>query len=68
MTRRLAEGSQLYKNIVYPQVTTQVTTQVAALLTRLNGEMHRQALQDVLGLGNREYFRKVLSILDLAAR
>ncbi|MFM7632223.1 MAG: Fic family protein [Betaproteobacteria bacterium] len=40
------------------QVTTQVTTQVAALLYRLKGEMTRQAMQDALGLANREYFRK----------
>jgi ATP-dependent DNA helicase RecG len=40
------------------QVTTQVTTQVGALLSRLQAEMTRQAMQDALGLANREHFRK----------
>ena len=40
------------------QVTTQVTTQVGMLLSRVEGEMTRQAIQDALGLTNREHFRK----------
>ena len=40
------------------QVTTQVTTQVGALLSRMGGEMTRQAIQDALELANREHFRK----------
>lgn len=36
----------------------QVTTQVGMLLSRVEGEMTRQAIQDALGLTNREHFRK----------
>jgi ATP-dependent DNA helicase RecG len=39
-------------------VTTQVTTQVGMLLSCIDGEMTRQAIQDVLGLTNREHFRQ----------
>ena len=42
----------------FPQVTTQVTTQVGMLLSRIQGEMPRQAIQDALGLTNLEHFRK----------
>lgn len=41
-----------------PQITTQVTTQVGMLLSRIKGEMSRQSIQDALGLANREHFRK----------
>ena len=40
------------------EVTTQVTTQVGVLLSRIAGEMPRQAIQDALRLTNREHFRK----------
>ena len=40
------------------QVTMQVTTQVGMLLSRIQGEMPRQAIQDALGLTNLEHFRK----------
>lgn len=46
------------ENAPTPQVTTQVTMQVGALLSRMSGEMSRQAIQDALGLSNRERFRK----------
>ena len=42
-----------------PEVTPQVTPQVGALLAQIRGEMTRQALQDALGLADREHFRKV---------
>ncbi len=42
----------------FPQVTMQVTTQVGMLLSRIQGEMPRQAIQDALGLTNLEHFRK----------
>lgn len=38
--------------------TQQVTTQVGALLSRMGGEITRQAIQDALELANREHFRK----------
>ena len=41
-----------------PAVTPQVTTQVGMLLSRIEGEMFRQNIQDALGLTNREHFRK----------
>ncbi|MDR1462010.1 MAG: putative DNA binding domain-containing protein [Azoarcus sp.] len=41
-----------------PQVTPQVTPQVGALLARLDDEATRQAMQDALGLADREHFRK----------
>ena len=41
-----------------PQVTPQVTPQVGMLLARIEGEMTRQAIQDALGLADREHFRK----------
>jgi len=44
--------------LVPPADPTQVTTQVGMLLSRLEGEMSRQAIQDALGLANREHFRK----------
>ena len=40
------------------EVTPQVTPQVEALLARIEGEMTRQAIQDALGLTDREHFRK----------
>lgn len=43
---------------VTTQVTTQVGAQVGMLLSRIDGEMTRQAIQDALGLTNREHFRK----------
>jgi ATP-dependent DNA helicase RecG len=43
---------------VTPQVTPQLTPQVRVLLSRVVGEMTRQALQDALGLADREHFRK----------
>jgi ATP-dependent DNA helicase RecG len=43
---------------VTPQVTPQVTQQVEMLLARIEGEMTRQAIQDALGLADREHFRK----------
>lgn len=43
---------------VTPQVTLQVTPQVGVLLLGIEGEMTRQAIQDALGLADREHFRK----------
>lgn len=45
-------------SLVPPAEATQVTTQVEMLLSRLDGEMTRQAIQEALGLTNREHFRK----------
>lgn len=47
--------------------TDQVTTQVGALLERMNGEMPRQVMQDAVGLTHREHFRKtyLLPALEL---
>lgn len=39
-------------------VTPQVTPQVHVLLSRIDGEMTRQAIQDALGLTDREHSRK----------
>ena len=44
--------------LVPPGEPVQVTTQVGVLLSRIAGEMTRQAIQDALGLTNREHFRK----------
>lgn len=38
--------------------TVEVTPQVEALLARIETEMTRQAIQDALGLADREQFRK----------
>ncbi len=43
---------------VATQVTTQVSTQVEDLIKAFTGEHTRQDLQDILGLANRENFRK----------
>ena len=43
---------------VITEVTPQVTPQVGALLSRMDGAMTRQAMQDALGLVDREHFRK----------
>ncbi len=43
---------------VAPQVTPQVTPQVSSLLTRIDGEMTRKAMQAALALADREHFRK----------
>lgn len=50
-----------FLRMIFPaseQVTTQVTTQLAALLKVFAGEHTRQDLQDKLNLANREHFRK----------
>lgn len=44
--------------LVPPAGTPQVTPHVGGLMSRLDGEMSRQAIQDVLGLADREHFRK----------
>jgi len=44
--------------LVPPGEPVQVTTQVGVLLSRIAGEMTRQAIQDALGLADREHFRK----------
>ena len=44
--------------LVVSHVTPQVTPQVEMLLSRIKGEMTRQAIQDALGLSDREHFRK----------
>lgn len=38
--------------------TPQVTPQVGALLSQMDGAMTRQAMQDALGLADRRRFRK----------
>jgi ATP-dependent DNA helicase RecG len=44
--------------LVPPGDSPQVTPQVGMLLSRIEGEMTRQAIQDALGLADREHFRK----------
>lgn len=44
--------------LVPPADSPQVTPQVGMLLARIAGEMTRQAIQDALGLADREHFRK----------
>ena len=43
---------------VAPEVTPQVTPQVGQLLRIITGEHSRQELQEMLGLADREHFRK----------
>lgn len=52
--------------LVPPMDSPQVTLQVEALLTHLEGEMPRQSLQEALGLADREHFRQtyLLPALD----
>lgn len=49
------------------QVTTQVTMQVKQLLSVMTAEHARQELQTLLGLANREHFRKTYLVPALAA-
>jgi predicted HTH transcriptional regulator len=52
---------------VTPQATTQVTTQVKQLLSVMTAAHSRQELQTLLGLANREHFRKTYLLPALAA-
>ena len=65
--RLLRHPLSLVPNTGSAQVTPQVTPQVGTLVARLEGEMTRQAIQDALGLSDREHFRKgyLLPALEL---
>ncbi len=49
------------------EVAMEVTMEVAALLTAIQGEMSRQALQSALMLRNAEHFRKAYLVPAIAA-
>ncbi|ACH40238.1 MAG: hypothetical protein ACD_55C00168G0002 [uncultured bacterium] len=49
-----------------PQVTAQVTPQIARLLEVLVGEMSRDSIQNALGLKHRESFRQLYLVPALA--
>ncbi len=55
--RPATDQTQQVTQQVTPQVTPQVTAQVGMLLARLDGEMPRLAIQNALGLADREHFR-----------
>jgi ATP-dependent DNA helicase RecG len=52
---------------VTPQVSPQVTPQVGQLLQAMSGEHARQELQTLLGLADREHFRKAYLLPALTA-